>query len=55
MRRMLGLCPLVLLIGVTARGATLVVPDDYATIRSAIDAAVHGDEILVRPGRPQVP
>ncbi len=33
-----------------ARSATLVVPDGYATIQLAIDAAVSGDSILVRAG-----
>jgi len=31
-------------------GATWTVPDDHATIQAAIDAAAHGDEIVVRPG-----
>ncbi len=33
-----------------ARAATLVVPDQYATIQLAIDAAVSGDSIAVRAG-----
>jgi hypothetical protein len=33
-----------------AMGATIYVPDDYPTIQGAIDAAVDGDEIIVRPG-----
>lgn len=30
--------------------ATILVPDDYASIQEAIDAAVSGDTIIVRPG-----
>jgi len=33
-----------------ADGATLSVPDDYATIQEAVDAAAAGDLILVGPG-----
>ncbi len=33
-----------------ATGATLVVPDQYSTIQGAIDLAVGGDTIFVRPG-----
>ena len=29
---------------------TITVPDDYATIQEAVDAAVPGDLILVQPG-----
>ncbi len=32
------------------KAATLIVPDNYATIQGAIDAASMGDTILVRPG-----
>jgi hypothetical protein len=34
----------------TATGATLLVPADYPTIQSAVDAAVDGDTVLVAPG-----
>lgn len=30
--------------------ATIYVPDDHATIQGAIDAAVNGDQVIVRPG-----
>lgn len=33
-----------------ASSATIVVPDDYATIQEAINASVNGDVILVKPG-----
>jgi len=33
-----------------AFSATIYVPDNYATIQEAIDASVHGDEIIVRSG-----
>ncbi len=33
-----------------AQGATIYVPDQYGTIQGAIDAARHGDTIIVRPG-----
>ena len=45
--------PFVLLLSVSATKVaadTIVVPDDFITIQEAIDAAVDGDEILVRPG-----
>ena len=29
---------------------TIIVPDDYTTIQGAIDAAVDGDTVLVKPG-----
>ena len=29
---------------------TIRVPDDYATIQQAVDAAVDGDVVIVRPG-----
>ncbi len=34
----------------TATGALLVVPDQYATIQSAIDTAASGDSVLIRDG-----
>ncbi|MHC4647586.1 MAG: choice-of-anchor Q domain-containing protein [Planctomycetota bacterium] len=37
-------CPL------AAPATTLVVPTDYPTIQDAIDACVHGDEVVVLPG-----
>ena len=33
-----------------AAADTYYVPDDFATIQSAFDAAANGDTILVRPG-----
>jgi len=33
-----------------AQAATIYVPDDQATIRDAVDAAVNGDVIILRPG-----
>ena len=38
------------LLSAPAAAETLVVPDEIASIQGAIDAAVHGDLILVRPG-----
>ena len=38
------------LLPTAARAVTIVVPDDEATIQDAIDAAVDGDTVLVRPG-----
>jgi predicted outer membrane repeat protein len=38
------------LLAATASAATLNVPGAYATIQSAIDAASHGDEVVVSPG-----
>jgi hypothetical protein len=34
----------------TAYGATIFVPDNYPTIQSAVDAALPGDKVIVRPG-----
>ncbi len=33
-----------------ARGADIYVPDDHATIQGAINAAIDGDTVIVRPG-----
>lgn len=33
-----------------AQAATINVPDDFATIQEAVDAAVSGDQIRVGPG-----
>ena len=33
-----------------AASSTIHVPDDYATIQEAVDAAIDGDTIIVRPG-----
>jgi hypothetical protein len=33
-----------------AEGTTRLVPQDYLTIQAAVDAAVHGDSILLAPG-----
>jgi len=35
---------------VAAQAATLIVPDDHPTIQAGIDAAVDGDEVMVRDG-----
>jgi parallel beta-helix repeat protein len=37
-------------VSVTAKSATLVVPDDYATIQAAIDAASEGSTVYVKAG-----
>jgi predicted outer membrane repeat protein len=39
-----------LLVGPMPASATLHVPGEYATIQAAIDAADHGDSVLVAPG-----
>jgi len=41
---------IVALLSQAALPATIVVPDDYTTIQGAINAALNGDTILVRPG-----
>lgn|GEM_PF-3288609 len=33
-----------------ADGATVYVPDDYATILAVVNASPNGDTIIVRPG-----
>ncbi|MHC4943461.1 MAG: right-handed parallel beta-helix repeat-containing protein, partial [Planctomycetota bacterium] len=40
----------VLCVPALAFSDTIYVPDDYPTIQQAIDAAVNGDTIIVRPG-----
>ena len=40
----------VLTIPMLAHSATIIVPDDYPTIQGAIEAAVNGDTVLVKPG-----
>ncbi|MBD3293782.1 MAG: hypothetical protein GF393_12735 [Armatimonadia bacterium] len=47
------LLPIALAVGLLAASgfsATIYVPDDYPTIQGAIDAAVSGDTVIVRPG-----
>jgi len=41
---------LVLVIAALAQAATRLVPDEYATIQTAIDDANNGDEIIISPG-----
>ncbi|MCU0914786.1 MAG: hypothetical protein MUC88_09510 [Planctomycetes bacterium] len=41
---------LALVAAVAARGRTIVVPQDYASVQAAIDAGQEGDTILVQPG-----
>ena len=45
----LFLCMLACVVGV-ASAKTIYVPDDYAKIQWAVDAASAGDTIIVRPG-----
>ena len=49
-----AITPLILLClmstSIALQGATIFVPDDYPAIQDAIDAAVSGDEIIVKPG-----
>lgn len=40
----------VLLFAAAGQAALIIVPDDYATIQAAIDAAAAGDTIAVKPG-----
>ena len=49
-RRLSGLILLLLFLAAPLGAATIYVPDDYATIQGAIQAAVQGDIIRVRPG-----
>jgi len=49
-RSFVSFCLLSLLLGGGSYGATIYVPDDYPAIQEAIDAAVPGDTIIVRPG-----
>lgn len=42
--------PVASLMALFGAGITVRVPDDYATIQEAIDAAYHGDTVLVAPG-----
>ncbi len=44
------LSPVVLLFGAFASADTLIVPKQYDTIQSAVDAAVQGDQIIILPG-----
>ncbi len=39
-----------LVLAISGSAKTIYVPDDYAKIQEAIDAAVNGDTIIVRPG-----
>jgi len=48
--RLTGIISLLLLLAVPLGAATIYVPDDHATIQGAIQAAVQGDVIRVRPG-----
>ena len=47
---LLALTLLAALVPASARAATLNVPDDFAIIQAAIDAAASGDVVLVKPG-----
>lgn len=49
LRTVLGVGVVLSLAGISA-GETIYVPDDYASIQEAIDAASAGDIVLVRPG-----
>ena len=46
----LGVLFATLFAGAAATADTLSVPDEYATIQSAIDAAQEGDEVVIQPG-----
>lgn len=43
-------CALLLAFTSPQRSNTYYVPDDYRTIQEAIDATIHGDTVIVRPG-----
>jgi hypothetical protein len=46
----IALTGLALALSLPAHGATLIVPDQFSTIQSAIVSAASGDTVLVRPG-----
>ena len=46
----LGVLFATLFAGAAATADTLSVPDEYATIQSAINAAQEGDEVVLQPG-----
>jgi hypothetical protein len=41
---------MILIVPLWAHGATLLVPEEYATIQAAVDASSNGDEVVVSPG-----
>ena len=50
LKNIVSVIVLVLLVQAFLFSATIYVPADYAKIQEAIDAAVSGDTIIVRPG-----
>ena len=48
--KLLSTLTAILVIQTLSLSDTIYVPDDYPTIQGTIDAAVNGDEIIVRPG-----